>query len=811
MKNMPRILLVVALFFLGFNAFSQAPANGVIDGTVLDSANFSPIDYGLVSLHKVSDSSGVASIYTQENGFFVLENIPNGKYYIRVFYDGYKTKFIKGIDITPQKSLRKLGNIALVSESKSLEEVVISRDKQQLQVGIDKKIYNVGDDISVTGGNANDVLNNVPSVEIDQDGKLSLRGDGNVTILIDGKPSTLSGGNGKSILDGISASSIERIEVVTNPSAKYDPDGTSGIINIVLKKNIKRGLNGNVQVSAGTGNAYNGSAGLSMRNSRFNVYGTYSYDYKEGYRNNFAYLTQTQNDTVFHFDQERYGTDLSINHNLRIGMDHYLKDRHTLSWSVVGTTGVRKRTGDQDNYRYNNFGDTIGYWNRATEDPGDNQNIDASLNYKYEMKEEKGTIDWGLYQSFAQGVNSGYYNQDYLDPTIQDYAQELVSNENSQFTTANMDVVRIFNKKWRTESGLKMILRDMDVNSEFYTSDAAGNLQFDSIGYFKYNYQERIFSGYGILASTWKKWKYQAGVRLEQSYQEPRLLSTNQNYLNQYFNVFPSAHFRYEVKKGVEFSFGYSKRINRPNSENLNPFTSYADPYNLRRGNPTLSPEYIHSMDAGFEWNKDKVTVTVSAYQRYSSNVISRVKVFYADGTSAGTFANIDNSISSGGELVFQYKPLPIWRNMVSANGNYIIYKDSDTTSNFNREGFVLSFKGSSTVELMKKTLTLQANWRFSLPSVTPSGRMNPRGSVDFSADKSLKAGKWGVGLRVTDIFNTQGFRFYVDQPSAQQSVEFKWLTRRVYLNVRYRFGKTDFNDKKQTGSPSGGGGGFDF
>lgn len=810
---MPRILLLLVLLLIGSNVFSQAPANGVVDGTVLDSANFSPIEYGLVSLHKVSDSSGVASIYTQENGFFVLENIPNGKYYIRVVYDGYKTKFIKGIDITPQKSLRKLGNIALVSDSKSLEEVVISREKQQLQVGIDKKIYNVGDDISVTGGNANDVLNNVPSVEIDQDGKLSLRGDGNVTILIDGKPSTLSGGNGKSILDGISASSIERIEVVTNPSAKYDPDGTSGIINIVLKKNIKRGLNGNVQVSAATGNAYNGSAGLSMRNSKFNVYGNYSFDYREGYRNNYMYLRQQQGDTTILFDQEREGTDLSINHNLRLGMDHYLNDRNTLSWSLVGTTGVRERTGDQNNYRYDNFGDTLGYWNRKTEDPGDNQNIDASLNYKYEMKEDKGSIDWGVYQSFAQGVNSGYYLQDYLNPSILDYSQQLTSNEKSNFTTANMDVVRIFNKKWRTESGLKMIMRDMDVNSDFYTSDANGQLQFDSIGYFRYNYKERIFSGYGILASTWKKWKYQVGVRLEQSYQEPRLLSTNENYLNQYFNVFPSAHVRYEIKKGTEFNIGYSKRINRPNSENLNPFTSYADPYNLRRGNPTLSPEYIHSIDAGLEVIGNKVSMTISAYQRYANNVINRVKIFYPDGISAGTFANIDNSISTGGEVVFQYKPLPIWRNMVSANGNYIIYKDSDTTSNFNREGFVLSFKGSSTVELMKKTLTLQANWRFSLPSVTPSGRMNPRGSIDFSADKTLKGGKWGVGLRVSDIFNTQGFRFSVDQPLAQQDVEFKWLTRRVYISARYRFGKTDFNDKKTNpnGASGGGGGGFDF
>ena len=271
---------------------------------------------------------------------------------------------------------------------------------------------------------------------------------------------------------------------------------------------------------------------------------------------------------------------------------------------------------------------------------------------------------------------------------------------------------------------------------------------------------------------------------------------------------------RYTKKQGREFSLGYSKRINRPSSESLNPFTSYADPYNLRRGNPKLTPEYIHSFDLGYDFKADKVSFTIAAYQRFSYDVIGRVKEFYADATSAATQDNIDKSISTGGEVVTQLKLTPKWKAMLSANGNYIKYRDSGNSlgNNFNREGFVLSFKGSTTIELMKKTLILQANGRYSLPSVTPSGIMRPRGSLDLSADKSFAEGKWGVGLRLTDVFNTQGFRFYVDQPVAQQQGEFKWLTRRVYVSVRYRFGKVDLDKGKSSQSNgNGGSGGFDF
>jgi outer membrane receptor protein involved in Fe transport len=260
----------------------------------------------------------------------------------------------------------------------------------------------------------------------------------------------------------------------------------------------------------------------------------------------------------------------------------------------------------------------------------------------------------------------------------------------------------------------------------------------------------------------------------------------------------------------LEFSLGYSRRINRPSSDNLNPFTSFADPYNLRYGNPDLSPEFIHSLDLGVDYTKGKFGLNASIYQRYTTDVIQRVKLYFDNGTSAGTFANIDNSWNTGLELIFQYRPLPIWRNTLSINTNYIQFIDETPSVNWSREGFVLGGKYSSTVELMKRTLVIQLNGRFNAPSITAQGRSQPRGSVELSIDKTIKEGKWGFNLRVTDIFDTQGFNFEIDQPVNYQKVTFKWETRRLIASVRYKFGKTELTQDKK-GGESQGGGGFDF
>ncbi len=283
-----RITLIYLFFSFSFLSFSQN--NTHLEGKVLDFVSKAPIEYTQVKLYNAIDSAWITGVYTDEKGYYRFDSIAFGTYYLQYSNFEYETKYSANFQVSETKNSVKIPIAYLSMPEKSLDEVVIERDKTSLQIGIEKKVYQVGDDIANKGGNASDVMNNIPSIEVDQDGTISLRGDANVTILIDGKPSNLSGGNGKSFLDGIPANSIERIEIVSNPSAKYDPDGTSGIINIVLKRNTLRGFNGNVDASAGTGNFYTASAGLSIRNKKINVFGNYAFSYRDGYRNNFTTL-----------------------------------------------------------------------------------------------------------------------------------------------------------------------------------------------------------------------------------------------------------------------------------------------------------------------------------------------------------------------------------------------------------------------------------------------------------------------------------------------------------------------------------------
>jgi outer membrane receptor protein involved in Fe transport len=797
-------------FFILFSQQGQKVQKiGLLSGVVFDSLSKQPIDYASVRLFSIKDSSVKAGVYTDAKGSIKLDEIPLGKYYIKISFSGYQTKTIQNINFTIDKPNRDLGNISLKKEATlELNEVKVEAKKEMLINSIDKKIYDVDSDISVKGGSANDVLNNVPSVEVDQDGRISLRGDANVTILIDGRPSSLSGGNGKSLLDALPANSIERIEIVTNPSSKYDPDGTSGIINIVLKKNKLKGVNGNVAVSVGSDHVYNGSAALSLRNAKMNLYGTYSYRYYEGYRNYESHLVRELLDTTFTLDQNRSGNDLMINHTSKLGADFYLNDKNTLGISLAGNFGKRERTGDLYNYLLDENNIERRKWLRSSSDPSNNQNFDINLNYKFDFKEDKGNIIFDANQSFGNEDVGGNYNEEYFDLT-DPLSQRLFNLEKNNVTTIQADLIRILPKSIKLEAGVKGIIRDSGIDTYSETLDNGLNQYLeDTLSNFIYKYTERIYSAYTNFGQSYKKIKYQLGARFESALQNPNLVSKNENYNNQYYNFFPSAFLTYTINKASEFSFSYSRRINRPNSDNLNPFTSYADPYNLRKGNPALNPEYINSFNIGYSINTKQLNITASVFYRQTRSVITRIKNFYEDGRTAVTYGNIDNSESVGPELVVIYKPFTWMRNMFSANGNLIQYRDNTVGYDWNNSGFFYTIKYAGTFDFWKKTATLQINTQYNAPRITPQGKVQPRAAFDVSANKSLKEGNWNVGFRISDLFNTQEFRLEVTQPGSYQTSRFKQNTRRVYLNVSYKFGKYEM---KKTRSSMEQGGGFDF
>ncbi len=818
-----KLLFSTIFLFLSFVSFSQKPnssGDATIFGKIIDEKTNQAIEYVAIRLLSVKDSSVVTGIFTDVDGKFNFENVSYNKYLIKISSTGFQSKIINTISVSAGAKIYNVGTVKLeVDKSMQLEEVRVVGQMDVLKSGIDKKVYNVAEDISVRGGTANDILNRLPSVEVDQDGRVMLRGEGTVTILIDGRPSSLSGGNGKTLLDALPAGSIERIEIVTNPSAKYDPDGTSGIINIVLKKNKLKGFNGAISTNLGSGdltggNVAEGNASLSYRNSWFNLYGTYNARYLDGYRNNTSYIKQTFSDGSQNIvDQYRTGTDLNAGHTFRVGADFNLKARNTLGVSGTGNIGIRDRTGDLWNNIFDETQTQIQLWQRTSFDPSQQQNFDFNLNYKWDLKDERGNLIFDVNRSIGNEKIQGFYQNNYYNPVdsstgIQSFEKQQLSNvEKNNIISAQLDFTYLMPKiNARIETGGKAILRNQQVNTYSETLENSTNTYFqDTLANFNYKYDEQIFGIYGIWGQQLGKFKYQAGLRAEQAYQIPNLLSDTIRIVNDYFNVFPSAHIRYAFTPKSEISLSYSKRITRAASSDLNPFTSYSDPFNLRKGNPYLNPEFIDSYDLAYSFESKKFNLSVSSYFRRNTGVITRFKEFYDNNTSAITFRNISETNSLGNELVLVYKPTAAWRSTFSWNGNYIWYI-TNMTDLPNRQGFNMNFKFNTSYEFWKKTATIQLSVTYNGPRVTVQGIAQRQGPVDIAFEKKFKEGKWSIGARVSDVFDKQGFYMEIDRAEVYQTSEFKWLTRRFYISASYKFGKLEISNKSRTPGGEGGG-----
>ena len=808
---------VLLLFLLGFGPSLSAQNTVSVTGKVLSYEQNSALEYVSVKLYKLPDSTFQLGVFTNADGRFSLNTNP-GKYYLQLSLAFYENQTTEAFELKSGQTNFHQGTLRMQQpKTQEVKDVVVRGQKDVMEAGIDKKIYNVAEDLNVNGGTANDILNRLPSVEVDQDGGVLLRGQGSVTILIDGRPSSMSGGNGKTLLDALPANSIERVEIVTNPSAKYDPDGTSGIINIVLKKNKLLGFNGMVSTNLASGdlkggNVGEGSVSLSYRNGNINVFGTYNARYLEGYRNNYNDIRQELSSGVFILDQNRTGTDLDAGQTFRMGTDINLNPRNTIGFVATGSLTRRDRTGELWNAQLNESGTITNLWSRSSYDPTDRQNLDLNLNYKHDFKAERGNLIFDVNQSLGSEDIEGYYVNTYYNPdttlsSLPILDQRLFNTDKNNITTAQADLTYLFPKLGlRTEAGLKAILRDQLVDTYSETLDNTLNsYQKDTLANFLYGYKEQIYSLYGVAGKQIKRFKMQAGLRAEKAYQIPNLISDTIRIVNDYFNFFPSAHLRYELKPKSELSLSYSRRIKRASANELNPFTNYSDPFNLQRGNPYLSPEYIHSFDLAYSLEKKKLSVSSALFFRQSNGVISRFKEFYPDNTSAVSYMNIAQTKALGGELILMFKPSPSLRSTLSYNGNYTWYK-TNMAEFPDRQGFNHNVKWNTSYEFWKKTATLQLSVNYNGPRVTVQGIAQRKGPIDLAFEKKLANGNWSLGARVTDIFDRQGFYFEVDRPGVYQVGEFKWLTRRVYVSASYKFGKLEISNKaKQSGTDGGG------
>lgn len=759
----------VILFFLSFWCLllTAQPSNeavvGTIQGKVIDKNLQQPIPYATVAIHDGADKIISGGIST-DDGDFLISDIPKGSYTLKVQFIGYKT-YSQPIEISRKNKDINVGTILLEEEAESLDDVTIIAERTTIEQKIDRKVINVGKDLTTTGGTAAEIMNNIPSVNVDQDGNIALRGNQNVRILIDGKPTNIDAAQ---LLKQIPSTSIKKIELITNPSAKYNPEGMSGIINIVLHKNSNIGFNGNLNLGLNYDkNArFNSSIDLNYRTGKVNLYGNYG--------NN---ITKRQNaGGVFRQDQN-YQTDFKFldnnkSHLFKIGLDYFINDHNTISvytnqnlfdGLTDGTTDITFLNNDQNDLSQNLLSDS------------DNLGSTYNFDYKHDFKKEGHNIELEVDYNVFESDSDDRFNFAGGDGSFTNY-NDLINNERKN-TTINLDYVNPLSEKTKLELGYETRLRRTG-------NDYRSTLFSDS----KYNYDRNIHSFYGTYGQNFEKWSYQLGARLE-NYEVEAVFNGEKIFEDDIFTVYPSGFINYTPGEKNSYQLSYSRRIDRPGLNQVNPIREWSTPRIISIGNPELNPQFTNSMEANYTRKLGKGSITGGVFYRIINDEISQALVENPDVEEGQilTFKNFDNNSSYGVEISSNYKVTKWW----SFNASFDLYSQTQkgVVDNINREvdAVVYNFRLNNSFKATKN-LTFQAFGFYRGEQEGILFKTKPFYFVNAGARYNFLEGKGTFSINFNDIFNTMRFRFSANNPYPQNG-EFQGETQTVFLGLSYRFG----------------------
>ncbi|HET6568995.1 MAG TPA: TonB-dependent receptor [Rhodothermales bacterium] len=769
-------------------------AGGRITGTVIDAKDNSPIPSATVAVWGVRDSSLVTGALSDEEGSFAVEGIRPGRYYVRISSLGYETQTISDVTLrAPSAMAVKLGTVKLASDTQVLSEVQVTGERPMVTMEVDRTVYNTENQIVSSGGAATDVLQNIPSVDVDVDGNISLRGNQNVAVLINGRPAPVHGDALASFLQSIPASSVERIEVMPNPSAAYDPDGMAGILNIVLKKQDDRGINGTLTASAGTRESYRAGGNVNYRRGPLNLFANYSFRYGERDRSGTMFRTNLFLDPLTYLDQYDEGSGTRYGHTVNLTADYELSERNTISAS--GLLSTRPSNGLQftDYTTLNAARDPIGRFRRSSTEDESGLNMDYKLGFRHVVEPSKNQLTAELRFDREIEDETSHFENDSLTASgekIGDFLarQNNVTGEQTNEGALQVDYVRPLGNG-KLEAGYKGTLRQLDNDffSESFDAAADAYLPDDSLNNsFKYN--EQVHAAYAQAQQRLGKFDLQVGVRAEQALTNFNLLTTQEAYDNNYFSLFPSAFLTYRLTETRAFKISYSKRINRPRTWSLNPFPHYDDPLNLRRGNPYLKPEYVHSFEAGFTQFTKNTSLSATPYFRHTVNETRRWVTIDDQGVTTMTFQNFDQSNRWGFELIGTLQKRGLFNGYVSFNAYQVVTSGSTVASNYSNSAIGWDARANASFTLTP-TLDMQLSYFYRAPMKTEQGRIYSFQRANIALRQKLFGNRASLTLRVSDPFNTMGFHMIQDDPRFHSVMDRNFNARNAYLSFTYNFG----------------------
>ncbi len=811
MKNYQRLfLLIITVFYLFPLEGGAQTTSARITAKVMDAQSGETIPFATAVVLNRKTKAVVKGAQTDADGNLNIAALAKGVYTFKLSYIGYQTMVRDSLQVSDQPV--NLGTIRMKpSKGTVLNEVQVTAQKSTMQLGIDKKVFSVDQSLVSEGGSASDLLQNVPSIQTDIDGNVSLRGSTGVRVLIDGKPSLIAGGSVAQILQSIPASSIESVEVITNPSAKYDAEGQSGIINIVLKKNKKLGLNGSAALTAGNRDNYNANTSLSFQNSKVNLYGNYSYRYGNrtggGYSN--IFYKQPLSSTVY-ANQLTTGDMLEKGHNVKAGIDYNLSEKSILSFSGGFNIRDNDRTELLKIDQLDAAKNPVNLSNRNNTNLGSGGSYDLSLDFNQKFKKPKEELTFNF--SFSEGdndnlqlYNTEFYESDGTGNTLPSIQRNDGYGFNRNYNIQT-DYTLPVGKAGKVEAGYRSQIRTSESSNLSELQDALTGVYVPNFALTnQFNNKDQVHALYLNYQNQVNNFGYQIGLRAEDARLDTRLgVYDNSGAISHvpgkvaYTRLYPSVFLTQKFKGDQQVQLSYSRRVNRPRGWDTNPFLDVSDPLNYRRGNPNLRPEDVHAFELSYSKFWQKVTLTSSAYLRQTNDVIQRVRTEPDEnGITITTPQNLTRNYSSGLELIGRVDVAKAW----NFTGNVNLYQNKivgvPEFGIVENSGFSWNANLTNNITL-PYGITLQLRGDYRAPEVMAQGKRNAMYGVDAGAKYDFKDKKSSLSLNVRDVFNTRAWSMTTDANNTVIDFRRRMQGTMASLTYSYRFGKTSFGSKKK-------------
>jgi hypothetical protein len=805
-----KVVLIFAL--LSLQLFSQTPKNKMVTvrGNILEKGTNFALEYASIAFINESGSVVTGGVSDTKGSYNI--DVPEGVYKIQFEFISYKTE-----SIVNQKLYKdtKLPDVSLSINSESLGEVLIRAETTEVQIRLDKKIYTIGKDLTTSGANVGEALNNIPSVTVDLEGAISLRGNENVRVLINGKPSAMAGFGANDVLNQLPAEAIERVEVITSPSARYDAEGTAGILNIILRKEKTIGLNGSFTANYGVPIQSGLTTNFNLRTDKFNVFNTSGVRYRESpgnatYENRY-FSTAAQNPLL---REDRIYDRLRKGLNTNVGIEYFITENSSITAMAFLSSGKNKSLTTNNTNEFNQTNETAKTSERKEAEKEENQNYQFSLNYVHDFSDDGHKLTADLQYENDKGTERSIISEIVTFPSIMRLSAEDITNKEKQNEyLAQLDYVLPIAGNAQFEAGYRgtmeesvtnyLLLEEIGTSGTFARNDSLSNV---------FTYNENVNAFYSQYGNKFGSFSFLLGLRLESTQLKGKvnaesLNSTegpeiNLNFNKYYLGLFPTVNLIYELAEDEDITLGYNRRINRPRNWYINPFPSRSSEANIFQGNPDLNPAFANAFDIGYlkRWGR-KVTLSTSIYYQYEIDSFERVQEDTGQLTQNGVPIvrtipiNLSTNTRYGFEAGLLYNPKQWLRCNASFNLFKFITEGTFNGIDYGNEDASWFASGSVKLRLPGK-IDWQTNGNYRGPRNNAQTTNQGVFSLNIAVSKDIINDNGTLAFNVSDLLNSRKRMSFTETETFTSKSEFQWRERQFRLTFTYRFNEKKKNER---------------